>query len=164
MIHNIKFQKTDEKGQAIALQHLKEVMGNCKLNIEQHVEDFNPIDIYITAVTPSDKTELYAFECKHREKYNYEYVMNNGAMLEIDKKDNILKAIENGYKGIYMMTFSDGYMIWVLNDIRDAIKELPVTYMKCPKTTVVNSGSKNKPCLILPFNLCKYSRRLQKIS
>lgn len=162
MIHNKKFQTTDEKGQAIALGHLKQVMKNCTLTIDQHIDDYNPIDIYITAVTPSNKTELYAFECKHRQKYTYDYVMKNGAMLELDKKANIYRAIKDGYKGVYMMTFSDGYMIWVLNNIKDDIDALPLTYVKCPKTTVVDSGTKNKACLILPYSLCKYSRRLQK--
>ena len=40
------------------------------------------------------------------------------------------------------MTFSDGYMIWVLNNIKDDIDALPLTYVKCPKTTVVDSGTK----------------------
>lgn len=154
-----KFQNADKIGQAKALKYIEESMGeNTSLNIEQHWVDNGKIDLFITATTKSNRVEYYAIECKNRWKYDYDFIVKNGAMLDVAKEKELRKAIDDGYRGCYLMTFKEGVMIWVLNDIDTS--RLEKKRVTKNRTTAVDNGKITDDVYILPYDLCKYMKRL----
>lgn len=111
------FNKADFEGQSKVIPTLKNLFSGCTLNIEQHYNTKNPVDIYITATTKNNTEHYYAIECKHRnfahtkfEKYGY--------IIEHHKVKELMKESQRGYKPIYLNSFNDGYMlIWNLEEI-----------------------------------------------
>ena len=111
------FDSTDMHGQSRILPTLKAVFSGCTLQIEQHFDDKNPIDIYVTATTKSGKEVLYAIECKNRKMTHTKY-KDDGYIIEEKKIKSLLAAHKMGYRPIYLNSFTDNYIIcWDLSKL-----------------------------------------------
>ena len=111
------FDYADKKGQSRILPTIKALFSGCTLQIEQHYDDKNPIDIYITATTKNNKEVWYAIELKDRKmphtKYQYD-----GYIIEDHKIKELMNAANKGYRPLYLNSFNDDYVIiWNLNNI-----------------------------------------------
>lgn len=145
----------DYKGQqkAIpALQHLFEPYFTT-LTIDPHFDDYSSIDLYMYGTLPNNTQIKYAIECKDRNMEHTAYA-EEGYIIEDFKKEKLLKAAEEGYRPIYLNTFTDDYMVvWDLNKVdftqcgetgektyhrTNVMKESDPTYKK-NKTTLKNS-------------------------
>ena len=97
------FNDADKYGQSRILPTIKALFSGCTLQIEQHFDDTNPIDIYLTATTKSGKEVLYSIECKDR---------------KMTHTKSLLKAHKMGYRPIYLNSFNDNYIIcWDLSKL-----------------------------------------------
>lgn len=119
MNNNYLYYNADKRGQAKVIPVLQQIFSGCTLTIEPHYEDGSPIDIYMTAVTLSNKVITYAMECKDREyKHNTKFFLEEGYILEKKKEQRLKDASAKGYKPIYINTFADDVIIvWNLNKI-----------------------------------------------
>ena len=112
-----EFNDADKYGQSRILPTIKALFSGCKLQIEQHFDDTNPIDIYMTATTKNNKEVYYAIECKDR-KMSYTKYKDDGYIIEDKKIKSLLKAHKMGYRPIYLNSFSDNYVIcWDLSKL-----------------------------------------------
>ena len=112
-----KFNDADKYGQSRILPTIKALFSGCTLNIEQHFDDKNPIDIYVTATTKSGKEVYYAIECKNRKMHHTKY-KDDGYIIEEKKINELMKAANKGYRPLYLNSFNDDYVIiWNLNNI-----------------------------------------------
>lgn len=111
------FNEADEYGQTKIMPTIQALFSACTLTVEQHFDDTSSIDIYITATTKSNKEIYYAIECKDR-KMNHTKYGEEGYIIEDKKVKELMKAAAQGYKPIYLNSFSDDYIIiWNLNNI-----------------------------------------------
>lgn len=111
------FNEADMHGQSRILPTIKALFSGCTLNIDQHFDDKNPIDIYITATTKSRKEVYYAIECKDR-KMSYTKYKDDGYIIEDKKIKELMKAANKGYRPIYINSFNDDYVIcWDLSKL-----------------------------------------------
>lgn len=137
------FNRADFEGQSKVLPTLKLLFSGCTLNIEQHFNTKNPIDIFITATTQNNVEHFYAIECKHRhfahtkfEKYGY--------IIEQHKVRDLMRVAKKGYKPIYLNSFDDGMMmVWNLNELNfDECGETGEMTFK--RTTVVENETRTE--------------------
>lgn len=111
------FNDADKYGQSRILPTIKALFSGCTLQIEQHFDDKNPIDIYITATTKSGKEVYYAIESKDRKMSHTKY-QYDGYIIEDKKIKELMKAANKGYRPLYLNSFNDDYVIiWNLNNI-----------------------------------------------
>ena len=112
------FNEADCYGQTKIMPTLKAMFsGATSLQVEQHFNDTNSIDIYVTATTKNHKEIWYAIECKDRKMTHTRYA-EDGYIIEDWKVKELLKAHKDGYKPIYLNSFSDNYIIcWDLSKI-----------------------------------------------
>ena len=112
-----EFNDADKYGQDKVMNTITTLLSGCTLQIEQHFNDTNPIDIYITATTKSGKEVWYAIECKDR-KMNHTKYQYDGYIIEDKKIKSLLKAHKMGYRPIYLNSFNDNYIIcWDLSKL-----------------------------------------------
>ena len=112
-----KFDEADYFGQKKILPTLKQMFSGCTLQIDQHFDDKNSVDIYITATTKNNKEVWYAIECKDRKMTHNKY-KDEGYIIEDWKVKELLNASSKGYRPIYLNSFSDDYIVvWNLNNI-----------------------------------------------
>ena len=112
-----EFNDADKYGQDKVMNTITTLLSGCTLQIEQHFNDTNPIDIYITATTKSRKEVYYAIECKDRKMPHTKY-QDSGYIIEDHKMKELMKAANKGYRPLYLNSFNDGYVIiWNLNKI-----------------------------------------------
>lgn len=112
-----KFAEADNYGQCKVIPTIKGIFSACTLTIDQHFDDKNSIDIYITATTKNQKEIYYAIECKDRKMSHTKYA-EDGYIIEDHKVKELLKASEKGYRPIYLNSFSDDYIVvWNLDKI-----------------------------------------------
>lgn len=142
-----KFAEADNFGQTKILPTLKQMFSACTLTIDQHFDDKNSIDIYITATTKNNKEVWYAIECKDRKMSHTKYE-NEGYIIEDWKVKELLNASSKGYKPIYLNSFSDDYIVvWNLDKI-DFSKCGETGLKQFHRTTVMKNDfdlySKNK--------------------
>ena len=140
------FDKTDYRGQAIAVPVIKQIFSGRTIN--NLVQDYEKggIDIYVTATTKSGEVRMYAIECKDRKPEHTAYQkpftdrdtgieVNAGWAMDMPKYNKMLRASLSGYIPLYFNSFGDGtYAIW------NAV-ESPHTYgkYKAGKYTVIPS-------------------------
>ena len=111
------FNEADKYGQDKVMNTITTLLSGCTLQIEQHFNDTNPIDIYITATTKSGKEVWYAIECKDRKMSHTKY-QYDGYIIEDHKMKELMKAANKGYRPIYLNSFSDNYIIcWDLSKL-----------------------------------------------
>ena len=111
------FNEADKYGQSKILPTIKALFSGCTLEIDQHFNDTNPIDIYVTATTKSGKEVWFAIECKDRKMSHTKY-QYDGYIIEDKKIKSLLKAHKIGYRPIYLNSFSDNYIIcWDLSKL-----------------------------------------------
>lgn len=112
-----EFNDADKYGQDKVMNTITTLLSGCTLQIEQHFNDTNPIDIYITATTKSGKEVWYAIECKDRKMAHTKY-QDEGYIIENHKIKELMKAANKGYRPLYLNSFNDDYIIiWNLNNI-----------------------------------------------
>lgn len=141
------FHQADKKGQKKVVDTIKVLFSGCTLTIDEHIEDSGYIDIYITATTATKNSITYAIEAKDRNMPHTKYA-EDGYILEDWKKKKLEEASKQGYRPLYINTFSDNKMIvWNLNKI-DFSKCGETGLKTFHKTTVLKSNddlySKNK--------------------
>ena len=146
-----EYNKRDYWGQKKVLPTLKQMFSGCTLTIDQHFNDKNEIDIYITATTKNNREVWYAIECKDR-NYNHEYFKKNGFLIEQTKINALERAKENGYRPIYLNTFTDNIcIIWNVANVNwDELKEYKGML---PIATVEDKGEKEKKNKLLTYEL-----------
>ena len=134
------FHKADKAGQKKVKDTIKVLFSGCTLTRDEHIEDSGYIDIYITATTATNTSITYAIEAKDRDMPHTKYA-EEGYILEDWKKKKLEEASKQGYRPLYINTFTDNKMIvWNLNKI---------DYSKCGetgerifhKTTVMKSNN-----------------------
>lgn len=134
------FNEADCYGQTKIMPTLRAMFsGATSLQVEQHFNDTNSIDIYVTATTKNNKEVWYAIECKDRKMTHTKY-KDEGYIIEDWKVKELLKAHKDGYKPIYLNSFSDNYIIcWDLSkiDFEECGKTGEKTFHK---TTVMKSN------------------------
>lgn len=106
-----EFERAEISGQTKAVKVIKELFKNCKLNIVQHIENKNGIDIYVTATTKNGTTARYSIEAKDR---SMEHKSFGGLwMIEKPKMYKLIDDVSKGYTALYLNTFGDNtYFIW----------------------------------------------------
>ena len=111
------FHNADKAGQAKVIPTLKNIFSAFTLTIDAHTDDYGGIDLYFTATTTNGHQYIYCAECKDRVMPHYTFG-EEGYILEQHKKKKLEKASEQGYKPLYINTFTDNKMIvWDLSKI-----------------------------------------------
>lgn len=122
-----EFERLEVIGQTKAVKILKDLFKECKLNIEQHIEDKGGIDIYITATTKAGTVKKYAIEAKDRHKGHQEY--NGMWMIEKKKMYKLIDDVSKDYTALYLNTFADDtYFIW--NPMKNKFIDSEITAQK----------------------------------
>lgn len=154
------FNQTDKIGQDKAVHCINRVFSASTLNIEQHYQDSNPVDIYVTATTRNGNERYYSFECKDRQMNHTKYA-DSGYLIEQRKIDSLLKESERGYTPIYLNTFNDGYCIcWDLSKIN--FNECDELDKPLPKTTVADTTKSKKNNRLLKNNQAVFIGKYDK--
>ena len=147
-----KFDYADEKGQEKVIEQLNKIFSNCTVEYEQHFDDKNGIDIYFTVTTPKGKEYKYAAECKDRV---YEHTFTDKWILEKKKYEDLIEASEQGYKPLYINTYTDDWMnVW---DVSKCTVSTTNDWI-LPSTTVINKGYKTKKTLLLDEKEAVFSK------
>jgi hypothetical protein len=145
-----KFSAADQQGQEKVVKVLPQIFSKCDIVYTQHIEDKGRVDIELTATTSSGKSYLYAIECKDRTYKSDDY---DTWMLEWHKYNDLMKYEENGYKPIYINTFSDNkYLVWDVSKTPIIRKSYTTN-----KTTVEDNGKVTRVRYMLPTSGCCYS-------
>lgn len=145
-----KFSAADQSGQEKVLKVLPQIFEKCNIVYTQHIEDKGRVDIELTATTSSGKEVKYAIECKDRTYKSDDY---DTWMLEWQKYLDLMKYEENGYRPIYINTFSDNkYLVWDVSKTPIIRKSYTTN-----KTTVEDSGKVTRVRYMLPTSGCCYS-------
>lgn len=134
-----KFFEADVKGQNKVLPVLRNMFSGFNTKVEPHFDDYTAIDIYMSASTSSTLYK-YAIECKDRDMSHDKY---DSYILEDSKREKLLEAFKEGYKPIYINTFTDDYMVvWDLSKID--FNDCAELKALLPATTVEYGAKKNK--------------------
>lgn len=145
-----KFSVADQAGQEKVLKVLPQIFEKCDIVYTQHIEDKGRVDIELTATTSNGNTCKYAIECKDRTYKADDY---DTWMLEWMKYNDLMKYEEQGYKPIYINTFSDNkYLVWNVSKTPIVRKSYTTD-----KTTVENNGKVTRVRYMLPTSGCCYS-------
>lgn len=137
------YDKADQQGQDKVMKFLPMLFSACTITCEQHFHDKSPVDIFVTATTQSGKITTYAIECKDRKCSHNEY---QDYMIEEHKYNSIKQFANQGYRPIYLNTFSDDtFYAWNLNKSSIIRKTYTTT-----KTTVEDNGKIRRDRILLP--------------
>lgn len=136
-----KFSQYDMVGQAKALPIILDLFKNFKIEYTQHYRDKGRTDIRLTAHTQTDIV-TYVIECKDR-TYTNEWLLKNGAMLEINKYNSMKSMLTDYDRCIYFNTTANGYIVFDLTN--QTPEDFGEENRERGKTTVINTGKTNKP-------------------
>ena len=167
-----EFFEADKRGQYKVLSTICETLYKSNsvkvLTFNLNYDNYSPIDIYIRVLTESDNMYSYAIECKDRNCKHTDFA-EEGFLITTQKLMKLLEAAAEGYKPLYLNSFTDGYfVIWDLSKIK--ITDLGITRKKAfPKTTINNESHKvvEEQRLTLKLKDCVYCGKLnesQKVS
>ena len=93
----------------------------------------------------------FVFELKYSSTYRVDDFIEEGAMIEIDKWNNLVKIANKDIPVYYARFYKDGYVLWLINEID--VKTCSVTFYQRKQVTVSsNDRIKKTKCLLLPFN------------
>ena len=148
-----KYAKTDAIGQGKVMPKLKELFSGFTTTFEQHYEDKGTVDIFFTASTQNESVR-YAVECKDR---YYKHTDFDEWMIEKKKYKTLQLAKDEGYRPIYVNTYTDNWIdIWNLDKCSITV----VDEWELPKKTLDNAGNIKKSIYLLKSSDTAYSSTL----
>lgn len=146
-----EFENAEIKGQHKLVNQLYKIFSGCTLTIDQHTNDCETVDIYVTATTKSNNSYLYVFETKDR---NFDHNKYGDCMLDVQKLEQIKKRGYK-YKPMYVHTFTDDWLsIWDISKI-DFSKYQPKSIPR-GKYTVIKSDKIVRDSYFIPRSECVY--------
>jgi hypothetical protein len=93
----------------------------------------------------------FVFELKYSPTYRVDDFETEGAMIEIDKWNNLVKITNKDIPVYYARFYKDGYVLWLINKID--VKTCLVTFYERAQVTVSGDNKiKKTNCLLLPFD------------
>ena len=93
----------------------------------------------------------FIFELKYSPTYKVDDFETEGAMIEIDKWNNLVELANKNIPVYYTRFYKDGYVLWLINQID--VKTCLTTFYQRKQVTVSDSNKiKKTKCLLLPFN------------
>lgn len=111
--------EADYKGQQKVIKALHQIFDGyfTSMTIDPHFDDYSPIDIYMSGTLPNNTEIKYAIETKDRNMEHTAYA-EEGYILEDHKKTKLEEAAKDGYRPIYINTFTDDYLIaWDISKV-----------------------------------------------
>ena len=110
-----KFNSVDAYGQEKVIKVLKDIFSRNNPRFIQHIEDNGRVDIEMYVTDKNGNEVKYAIECKDRYMPDWRY---NSYIIEDGKIDALTTYSADGYKPLYINTFSNDMMyVWDISNI-----------------------------------------------